>query len=59
MVLQLSLINPKFLSFCSRTGKHCVLGDARIGLRYGIDNGKRLLTGGKTSDYLESWRTLI
>ena len=59
MVLQLSLGNPKFLSLCSRTGKHSVLGDARIGLRKGIDNGKRLLTGGKTSDYLESWRTLI
>ena len=59
MVLQLSLGNPKFLSLSSRTGKHCVLGDARIGLRYGVDNGKRLLTGGKTSDYLESWRTLI
>ena len=46
MVLQLSLGNPKFLSLSSRTGKHCVLGDARIGLRYGVDNGKRLLTGG-------------
>ena len=59
MVLQLSLGNSKFLSLCSRTGKHSVLGDARIELRKGIDNRKRLLTGGKTPDYLESWRTLI